>query len=88
MDNNKAEFVEAVKEALSRALDERGSVDAVTHRAHHDFVDNLIACSKRRREIFDGVVKYVMGIGVVAAGAFFVGAIGNAVVETIKEVLK
>ena len=73
------DFIEAVKQAVSSALDERNRVDAETHRAHHDYVADLIECSKRRREIFDSVVKYVAGIGVVSA----IGFVGAAVIAAI-----
>lgn len=73
------DFIEAVKQAVSSALDERNRVDAETHRAHHDYVANLIECSRRRREIFDSVVKYVAGIGALSA----IGFVGAAVVTAV-----
>lgn len=83
MANDKEEFVSAVKEALAEALKDRSSIDANTHRMHHDFVDNLIICAKRRREIFDGVVKYIAGIWIVSVVAFVLSQAGKAVLGTL-----
>jgi hypothetical protein len=83
MANEKEEFISAVKEALSNALDERNSIDAKTHHSHHEFVENLIVCAKRRREIFDGIVKYIAGIWIVSLVAFVLSQAGKAVIASL-----
>lgn len=69
--------IEAVRKALAEELDNRNRIDQETHKAHHDYVANLIECSRRRREIFDAVSKQVLGWGVVIALVF----VGKAVYE-------
>lgn len=69
--------VEAFREAIAQELDKRNRIDQETHKAHHDYVANLIECSRRRREIFDAVSKQVLGWGLLIA----LGFIGKAVYE-------
>ena len=85
MANDKQEFISVVKEALNEVLKDRSSIDANTHRMHHEFVENLIICAKRRREIFDGVVKYIAGIWIVAGIGFVLSKVGQAVIDSISK---
>lgn len=79
MPTGKDDLISAIREAITSTLDERNRVDAQTHKTHHDYVADLIECSKRRREIFDGVVKYIAGIGALAAVSY----IGAAVIKAL-----
>ena len=79
MATGKEDLIDAIKEAITATLDERNRVDAQTHKTHHDYVADLIECSRRRREIFDGVIKYVAGIGALAALSY----VGTAVIKAL-----
>lgn len=70
------ELVDAVAEALARIP----RIDADEHRTHHDYVANLIECSRRRREMFDKAVQHVAGW--VAVGA--VGWVGMQILKAIR----
>jgi len=69
-----------LRQALGEVLDERGRIDAETHRVHHDFVADRIECAIRRRAIFDAVVKHVVGWGVVVG----VGWLGAQILKALR----
>lgn len=75
--------LDTVRAALAEELDTRNRIDAETHKVHHDYVSNLIECSRRRREIFDATIKQAMGWGFIAALAWF----GLAVYESARSAL-
>lgn len=79
MTDDQNAFIAAIRHAVASTLDERNRVDAETHRVHHDYVGNLIECSKRRRDIFDSVIKYVAGIAILG----MIGFIGRAVLKAL-----
>jgi len=52
---------EAIKQAVHAALSERESIDRDTHKSHHDFVQDEIERTRRRRENFDKIRAQVGG---------------------------
>jgi len=75
---------EELKKAINQVLDERHSIDEVTHKAHHDWVAWKIKREQRHQEIMDAVYKQVIGWGVIV----FLGGIGLAVYDFMAKVLR
>lgn len=57
--------VDAIKQAVHAALDERDGLDRETHRAHHDYLNRRIEREerreRRRQELADKIKATVIG---------------------------
>lgn len=64
-----------VIEAVHAALDQRSRIDAETHAAHHQFIDEQIDQVARRRALIEKTKQQVVGWGLLAS----LGLVGTAV---------
>jgi hypothetical protein len=61
---------ERLAELLDEALNRRARVDAESHSAHHAFIQTLIERENRKQQLWDAVLKQLVGWGVVAVVAY------------------
>lgn len=60
----------AIRRAFAEELDRRSRIDAEQHAKHHQFIDDLLRCRARRREIAMRVTQQVLGAGAVVGLAW------------------
>ena len=75
---------EELKDLFTETIQTWRQVDAVTHKKHHDFIDQEMKIRSKRRERGEAILKQVMGWGIIVA----LSGIGLAVWELAKKALK
>ncbi len=73
-----------LEEALAGVLDDRRTIDEKTHRAHHDYVQDLIEARRRHRARWDTIWTQVSGWLVIVT----VTAVGTSAVAWLAHVFK
>jgi hypothetical protein len=69
--------ITAIGDLFETTLNRRATIDKVTHRRHHDYIDGLIVAGETRHARKEAIIRQVLGWSIVAAMAAAVAAVAK-----------
>jgi len=79
---------EQIRQVVGEELDSRRTIDIETHRAHHDFIRQMIESRRIRAERWEQVRRHVLGWAVVGLILWTVYRLGEGVIQWIRRMVQ